>query len=213
VAQGAPPLPQAPGVFPGRQIELVSAQQPSQVPGLQMHVPLWVKQAVPSGQVPQSPPHPSGPQSRPAQFGVQHSPRGLHSVAPAGQHSPSQQWVSHRSFGLGPSATGVKTHWPSTQAAVRHGSLPQSGALRQGAPAPNPASQQESALPQSRLLTLPSGMTVRQKSASSNRVKSPPRSAPVKSASNKHASPQVLPPSVARRKRAPCKHASANTEP
>jgi hypothetical protein len=102
---GAPSLPQAWGVVPGSQMVLRSAQQPSQVPGLQMHVPS--KQAVPSGQEPHVPPQPSGPQSWPAQFGTQHCPRGLHAAPPAGQQTPAQQWVSHRSFGLGPSATAV----------------------------------------------------------------------------------------------------------
>jgi hypothetical protein len=166
VAQGAPARPHAWGVVPGSQTEPLAAQQPSgQVPGSQTHRPVSVTQAVPCGQAPHVPPHPFGPHCLPAQFGVQHSPRKSHSVAPAGQQMPSQQCPSHRSFGLGPSATGVKTHWSLTQAPTRQVLWPQSDALRQGRPAPGPGSQQAVPRSQSRSLTEPSGMVVLQKRA------------------------------------------------
>jgi hypothetical protein len=61
--------------------------------------------------------------------------------------------------------------------------------------------------PQSRSLMEPSGIVVWQNRASLKTAASVPTSAPVKSASNRHASPQVAPARLARRKEAPCKQA------
>jgi hypothetical protein len=120
VTHGAPPRPQVWSVSPARQTLLASQQPFGQVWGVQRRVPWHCPSSphvAPAGHWPllgpQVPPlpQPSGPHSRPVQFGAQHNPDGLHSVAPGRQHVPSQQCpeagplAAHWLLGSGPSLT------------------------------------------------------------------------------------------------------------
>ena len=84
--QAVPPSPQAPWALPGWQRPSPSQQPLGQVRGEHVfgpwHLP-FAPQVWPTGQVPQVPPlpQPSSPHARPAQFGAQHSPAGLHWLA------------------------------------------------------------------------------------------------------------------------------------
>jgi hypothetical protein len=92
--------------------QMPSSQTPPQqtwVSGLQnafpqatTHWPLAL-QVCPVGQVPQLPPQPLSPHSRPWQFGMQHNPRASHCVVPSGQQvgapAASRQQIEFWQFG------------------------------------------------------------------------------------------------------------------
>jgi hypothetical protein len=114
--QAPPPRPQTVFAFPCWQVPLLSQQPLGQVCGEQEGVPVhWPSSQLCPGRQPGAHvpplPQPFGPHSRPAQFGAQHSPSGLQSVAPGRQHSPSQQCpeepLPHSPLGSGPAATAV----------------------------------------------------------------------------------------------------------
>jgi hypothetical protein len=125
-------VPQPELAVPGWQSVLASQQPVGQVWAVQVGVPVHCPSASqlcpgrqPGPHVPPLP-QPSGPHSRPVQFGAQHNPEGLHSVAPGRQHAPSQQCpeagpaAAHCPPESGPSATGAQMQVPFWQAAIVH---------------------------------------------------------------------------------------------
>jgi hypothetical protein len=103
----APSWPHRAFESPGQQSLLASQQPSGQLRESQTHWPAAVQRRpawTEQGPHVPPPPQPSGPHTRPSQFGAQQEFWVLHWFAGDRQQSPSQQKV-HRAFGLGPVKT------------------------------------------------------------------------------------------------------------